>query len=87
MKLVNVTLPKRLEEKMERNIQESYTSTGEFVRTSIVRLLTKHQILPQSAKIDLLRKKAQLRMKQRKEVFNAEKELQELKKIRNARRP
>ena len=82
MKLVNVSVPKELEKRMARLAQKNYRSTGEFVRSSIVRLLSRQDILPQAAKIDLLRKTARQRMQKRKELFEPERELRELKKTR-----
>ncbi len=82
MKLVNVSVPKGLEKEMTQLARKRYCSTGEFVRSSIVRLLSQHNILAPAAKIDLLRNLARQHMKKRGELFDPERELMELRKIR-----
>lgn len=86
MKLVNVTLPEPLEREVEAATHHSYTSTGEFVRSAIIKLLSKYQMLPQAAKVDLLRTMAQERMQHRKEYFDVQKELKELRLLREKRK-
>lgn len=86
MKLVNVTLPEPLEREVETATHHSYTSTGEFVRSAIIKLLSKYHMLPQAAKVDLLRTMAQERMHHRKEYFDVQKELKELRLLREKRK-
>ena len=83
MKLVNITIPRELNRKVVRIAKKRYTSTGEYVRSSLLRLLSKYNILPQAAKIDLLRNLARERMQKRKEIFDRGKEIKELRKIRD----
>ena len=86
MKLVNVTLPKELERKIATTTSQSYTSTGEFVRSAIIKLLSKYKMLPQAAKIDLLRAMVQERMRYRKDEFEVQKELKGLRSLRENRK-
>ena len=83
MKLVNITLPEHLQKKMVRVVQDEYTSSAEFVRSSALRLLSQHQVLSPAMKIDFLRKRVHFKMHRQKEYFSPEQELRELKKVRD----
>lgn len=82
MQLVNLRLPKELEKTIEKKAIKEYLSSGEFVRSSIIKLLLRFEILPQATLIDLIRNESRERMKGRKESFNKENEIEALRKVR-----
>lgn len=82
MVVVNLRLPQKFEEKVKKMSLEEYISLGEFVRSSIVRLLMKSGFLSPEKIFSMLREETQEKMKKRGEVFDSEKELNELRKLR-----
>lgn len=82
MVVVNLRLPQKFEEKIKRVSLQEYISLGEFVRSSIVRMLMKNGFLSSERIFAMLRKETQEKMKKRREMFDSEKELMELRKLR-----
>jgi len=82
MQLVNLKLTNELKKEIEKKSEKDYLSEGEFVRSSIIKLLLKFEVLPQSAFVDLLRDESRSRMKNRKEAFGRDNEIEALRKTR-----
>lgn len=82
MQLVNLRLPRELGKAIEKKALKEYLSEGEFVRSSIIKMLLRFEILPQATLIDLMRRESRERMKARKGAFNKVEEIKALKRIR-----
>lgn len=82
MGIVNVRFTKQLAEKLENASKTEYLSVGEAVRSAIIDLLIRFKAMPQGMLLDSLREEMQAAMKKRGEVFNPEKEIMGLRKLR-----
>ena len=82
MQLVNLRVSKGLKNNVKNKAAKNHLSEGEFIRSSIIRMLLTFKILPETALLDSIRSKTRTNMKSRKEVFNKSKEIEALKKVR-----
>jgi len=62
--------------------EKGFTNVGEFIRSATIRLLMRMRILPQSFLVDYITKELRERMTKRGEIFDPEKEIVRLRKIR-----
>lgn len=73
---INLRLPKELERKVRHISSRNSLSTAEYIRSSIIKALLRLNILPNVALINVLRKIS------RTVTVNKEKEIQDLRKLR-----
>ncbi len=76
--MTNIRIPSCLETELKKASSKEYLSVGEFVRSAAIRFLIRLNLLSNSVVIDLLGKMS----KTRTTPFDEEKELADLRKLR-----
>jgi len=78
--VISVKLPASTVDEIKHG--RGFTNVGEFIRSATIRLLLRMRILPQSFLVDRITGELTKRMTERREVFDPEKEIKMLRKIR-----
>ena len=78
--VISVKLPASTVEEIKHG--RGFTNVEEFIRSATIRLLMRMRVLPQSFLVDRITKELTERMSKKKEVFDPEKEIKALRKIR-----